>query len=209
MKINTKKWRDKISRHPDEVEKEYDSISHHYDNELTVKGYLAPKHASKLVKSYITDIDSPILDAGCGTGLFGQELHKEGFSNITGIDISSNCLELAEKKGIYVKNQKQDLLKTFSFVDNSFRCVACVGVFSRFDETQIQQIVSEYMRVIQINGFIFFSHRDDLITPLLKQSLNKIQGLKFEQLTEPLTYFSEDEHYKDINIRFFVFRKTI
>ncbi len=208
MKIDTQKWRDNISRHPDEVEKEYDTISHHYDDELTAKGYLAPHHAGELIKAHIPDPHCAILDAGCGTGLFGQEAKKLGFDNITGIDISSECLGKAKQKQAYIKTAKHNLLEPFPFEAASFDCVTCIGVFSRFDTSQIKQIVTEFARVLKTGGFAIFSHRDNLIDDALKQALKEIDSLELEELTEPLTYFAEDEHYKDVAIRFFVLKKS-
>ena len=205
MKINTEKWLTNISKHPKDVEKEYDSISHAYDAELEAKGYLAPQHAGTLIKSFVPDTDGTILEAGCGTGLLGLELNKRGFTNVTGMDISALCLKEAESKNVYSKTVKHNLLEPFPFSDKAFDCVVCVGVFSRFDEIQIKQIITEFARVSK--GKIIFSHREDLITPLLHQTLTELKAVTLEKVTEALPYFSIDEHYKDINICFFILRK--
>ena len=47
------------------------------------------------------DKDAQILDMGCGTGLVGVELHKLGYRNIDGLDLSQKCLGVAEGKGVY------------------------------------------------------------------------------------------------------------
>ena len=207
MEINTNKWLTNISKHPQEVENEYDSISHSYDAELQAKGYLAPQHAGTVIKTYVPSTDSIILEAGCGTGLVGLELNQQGFSNVTGMDISALCLKEAESKNVYVKTVKHNLLEPLPFSDKTFNCVVCVGVFSRFDETQIKPIVTEFARVTKQQGTIIFSHREDLITPLLHQTLDELEVVEVEKVTATLPYFSMDEHYKDINIRFFILRK--
>ncbi|MEN8220317.1 MAG: class I SAM-dependent methyltransferase [Pseudomonadota bacterium] len=208
MKINTEKWLTNISRHPKDVEKEYDSISNSYDAELEAKGYLAPIHAGTVIKTYVPNTDSIILEAGCGTGLLGLELNKQGFSNVTGMDISALCLKEAESKGVYAKTVKHNLLESFPFPDKAFDCVVCVGVFSRFDEAQIKEIVAEFARVTKEEGIIIFSHREDLITPRLHQTLDELEAVRLEKVTETLPYFSIDEHYKDIKIRFFILRNN-
>ncbi len=207
MTINTEKWLKNISKHPKDVEKEYDSISHSYDAELEAKGYMAPQQAGTIIKNHLPNTESLILEAGCGTGLLGLELNKQGFSNLTGMDISSNCLKEAESKNVYAKTVKHNLLEPFPFPDKTFDGVVCVGVFSRFDEAQIKQIVAEFARVTKDEGTILFSHRDDLITPLTYKTLDELQAVKVEKVTETLPYFSIDEHYKDIKIRFFILRK--
>nr|VFK09728.1 MAG: Methyltransferase domain-containing protein [Candidatus Kentron sp. LPFa]VFK35377.1 MAG: Methyltransferase domain-containing protein [Candidatus Kentron sp. LPFa] len=130
MQIDTKKWLTDISRHPEEVEREYNGISHSYDAELEAKGYLAHKHAATVIKDHIQNTESLLLEAGCGTGLVGQELAGEGFSNLTGMDISASCLKEAETKGVYAKTVKHNLLARFPFPDGAFDAVVCVGVFS-------------------------------------------------------------------------------
>ncbi len=206
MKINTEKWLTNISKHPKDVENEYDSISHSYDAELEAKGYLAPQHAGTVIKNHVPNTNSIILEAGCGTGLLGQELSKQGFTNVTGMDISALCLQEAESKNVYAKTVKHNLLEPFPFPAQAFDCVVCVGVFSRFDETQIKQIITEFVRVANDNGTIIFSHREDLITPLLHKTLAEFEEIRVEKVTETLPYFSIDEHYKDINIRFFILK---
>ncbi|HIE00839.1 MAG TPA: class I SAM-dependent methyltransferase [Thiotrichaceae bacterium] len=208
MTINTEKWLKNISKHPKDVEKEYDSISHSYDAELEAKGYMAPQQAGTIIKNHLPNTESIILEAGCGTGLLGLELNKQGFSNLTGMDISSNCLKEAESKNVYAKTVKHNLLEPFPFPDKTFDGVVCVGVFSRFDEAQIKQIVAEFARVTKAEGRILFSHRDDLITPFLHKMLDELEAVKVEKVTETLPYFSIDEHYKDIKIRFFILRKA-
>ena len=45
--------------------------------------------------------DIKILDAGAGTGIIGEMLVKQGYTNIDGLDISQNMLDIAEKKKVY------------------------------------------------------------------------------------------------------------
>nr|VFK37555.1 MAG: Methyltransferase domain-containing protein [Candidatus Kentron sp. SD]VFK43287.1 MAG: Methyltransferase domain-containing protein [Candidatus Kentron sp. SD] len=209
MQIDTKKWLTDISRHPEEVEREYDGISHSYDAELEAKGYLAHKHAATLIASHIPNRKSRLLEAGCGTGLVGQELAKRGFSNVTGMDISALCLKEADAKGVYIGTVKHNLLERFPFADGGFDAIVCVGVFSRFDVTRIKGIVTEFARVVKEEGKIIFSHREDLITSALHEVLDGIEAIEIEEVTAPLPYFSMDEHYKDIDIRFFILEKRI
>jgi 2-polyprenyl-3-methyl-5-hydroxy-6-metoxy-1,4-benzoquinol methylase len=56
----------------------------------------------KVWKSYYCrflpeDKGSVILDAGCGNGAFLYFLKQMGFKNLTGIDISSEQIEVAKK----------------------------------------------------------------------------------------------------------------
>merc|ERR1711973_173219 len=45
-----------------------------------------------------------ILDLAAGTGLVGQDLYKEGFTNIDGVDFSEAMLVELRKKNVYTKD---------------------------------------------------------------------------------------------------------
>ena len=45
--------------------------------------------------------DAKIFDAGCGTGLIGEMLHKEGYTNMDGADASKKWVEYVNTKGWY------------------------------------------------------------------------------------------------------------
>ena len=45
--------------------------------------------------------DTPILDAGCGSGLTMEALAKEGFDNVVGVDGSAGMVEESKKLGLY------------------------------------------------------------------------------------------------------------
>ncbi len=49
----------------------------------------------KLVREVAKDVNCRILDIGCGYGFFLNELHKEGYRNITGTELSTERRELA------------------------------------------------------------------------------------------------------------------
>ena len=42
----------------------------------------------------MSDVSS--LDLGCGTGLAGEQLHKLGYKNVDGLDLSQELLEVAQ-----------------------------------------------------------------------------------------------------------------
>ena len=45
--------------------------------------------------------DIKILDAGAGTGIIGEMLVQQGYTNVDALDISEEMLNLAKKKNIY------------------------------------------------------------------------------------------------------------
>ena len=53
-----------------------------YNQDMIDWNYTAPKEAVSVLKKHALNKKCKILDAGCGTGLVGIELKKNGYSNI-------------------------------------------------------------------------------------------------------------------------------
>ena len=68
-----------------------------YNQDMIDLNYVAPKEAVSILKKYAFNKNCKILDAGCGTGLVGIELKKNGYSNIDGVDFSQNMLDQIPK----------------------------------------------------------------------------------------------------------------
>ncbi len=50
----------------------------------------------------VGDLDAPLLDLGCGTGLSGEAFMSAGFSVIDGTDFSETMIAVARNKpGLY------------------------------------------------------------------------------------------------------------
>ena len=67
--------------------------------------YIGPAVAAEQLSQKLKDFgyknDASILDLGCGTGLVGEHLHRHGYTNIDGLDLSPELLQVAQAKGIY------------------------------------------------------------------------------------------------------------
>ena len=66
---------------------------------------------TQFFKKHSKNKDIKILDAGCGTGLVGIQLKKNGYLNIDGVDLSSKLLELVPPN-YYKKLTQIDLNKS-------------------------------------------------------------------------------------------------
>ncbi len=85
-------------------------MAERYDKDLIDEmGYVAPAIASQLLQGYVEDQHIRILDAGCGTGLVGADLHQNGYLNLEGLDYSVQMLEKAKDKGVYTRLHQGDL----------------------------------------------------------------------------------------------------
>ena len=71
-----------------------------------------------------------ILDVGAGTGLVGQRLNSHDYSNIDGLDISPEMLEVARAKGCYENMIEGDLLSRLLILDNTYNYIISAGTFT-------------------------------------------------------------------------------
>ncbi len=101
---------------PGKLRDYYDNWAADYDADVADHGYGLPASMTATLADSVErwragpslpsgvdrlDLDSVILDAGCGTGLVGAALAEAGYRNISGVDLSAEMVELARQRGIY------------------------------------------------------------------------------------------------------------
>ncbi|MBT5319783.1 MAG: class I SAM-dependent methyltransferase [Chloroflexi bacterium] len=100
-----------------------------------------------------------ILDAGVGTGLVGQFLSEVGYTDLTGIDFSSEMLAQARLKNVYQVLRQMELGKPLDFATNIFDAVTCVGVLTLGHAPASS--LDEMVRVTKPGGHVIYSMRPD------------------------------------------------
>lgn len=85
------------------------------------------------------DFNGNILDLGCGTGAFAEKFLNQN-SKITGIDISQNMLNIANKKQCYHKLLKEDITDFLAKNTFTYDYVVALDVFEYIPD--IKNIVS-------------------------------------------------------------------
>lgn len=121
------------------------------------------KHVTKEMK---------ILDVGCGYGRILNELHENGFDNLTGVDYSHAMI----KRGLrlypnlnLVKNKGDDL----PFSDNTFDAVILIGVLtSNIQNEHQKELILEISRVLTDQGILYIS---DFLLNNDERNLNRYQ----------------------------------
>ncbi len=91
--------------------------------------YSGPQETVTLFKKHNIKKEIKILDAGCGTGLVGVELKKNGYLNLDGADFSQKMLDLVPKN-IYENLFKIDLNQKVNIADDTYEGITCVGTFT-------------------------------------------------------------------------------
>ncbi len=100
-----------------------------YDAQTTGEfGWMGFKPAAEEFAKRVLNKKAKVLDAGCGTGLSGVALNKQGYSNIHGRDLSPEMLEQAKKTGVYVSLEEVDLTNPIN-ISEPYDAIFSSGVF--------------------------------------------------------------------------------
>ena len=172
-----------------EVMKYYDEWGkeNKYDKDMINWNYTGPKETSKVLNKYISDKNTKIFDAGCGTGLVAVELKKYGFSNFYGADLSQKLLNLIPKN-LYKELSKVDLNLPINKKDNTFDAVMCVGTFT-FGHVK-PLALDEFIRITKNKGLICFTINEGIYEEYKFDK--KIKQLKDKNLWKELEFFKSD-----------------
>ena len=110
----------------------YEDWAANYDQDITLAEYSGPIIAARLLQRHLPDPAARLLDAGCGTGLVGSELHALGYRAIEGFDLSESMAERARAGGAYRQLLGGiDMMQAADSYDaDSYDAVLSVGVFT-------------------------------------------------------------------------------
>lgn len=144
----------------DQTRKFYAQWAEIYDQEVDVENeYQQPKRCATAFKAVVDQLDQPILDIGCGTGLSGLALKECGFSNISGCDLSQPMLEKARLTGCYQRLFETNLnAPPIDVASGSFFGISAVGVFSYGHVSP--NALDEFLRILKPNGKIVIGLND-------------------------------------------------
>ncbi len=108
----------------------------------------------KMFKDFLKDANKMVLEIGCGSGLFTQELAVMNHT-ITAIDVSPELLELAKKR-VRKKNVffKIENAYATSFKKNSFDFIVGSSVLHHLD---IESALKEFYRILKPGGGLMFT----------------------------------------------------
>lgn len=149
----------------------YRDWAERYDEDVAGEGYHAPAIVAELAglaaRAYGEGRrrDMKVMDAGCGTGLTGVALKRNGFETIDGFDISAEMVERSRETGAYGElvsgtdlNLPDAGLGKFAGV---YDIVTCVGVFT------LGHVAPEgfdhLVEITKAGGFLVTSGRDDYV----------------------------------------------
>jgi ubiquinone/menaquinone biosynthesis C-methylase UbiE len=143
-----------------ELEGRYDQWAQDYDADLDEEfGYVSPQRAVDVFRRYVPK-GARILDAGTGTGLVGELLLKQGYSNLVAMDMSVGMLEKARAKNAYREFHRMVMGETLGFSTDSFDAVISIGVLTVGHAPASS--LDEMIRVTKPGGYIVYTLRPDV-----------------------------------------------
>jgi len=147
-----------------------------YDND-NLLGTVSQPLSVQIFQEYIKDKSLRIIDVGCGTGLVGVELEKDGFTNFDGIDISQEMIDIAKQRG-YSKLFIGSLNDSLPYENNEYDAALCVGVFTHGHVSSDR--LDELVRIVKSGGIICFTINEGVYKPYGFNS--KIKKLESEHV---------------------------
>lgn len=118
------------ARGPEEVAALYDGWAARYEADMAAAGYRHPTICLALLARHLPRGESPVLDAGAGTGLIGEWLKIIGYPIVEALDISEGMLAVAAAKGCYSALHRAALGTALPFRDHHFAGIVAAGVFT-------------------------------------------------------------------------------
>jgi len=180
-----------------------------YDKDFAINSnYVSPKKISTFFNKYAKITDTPILDVGAGTGLVAEFLNQKNDKKIIGIDISSEMLKEAKRKGCYTSVMVADVTKKIRLKKDSIGAIVSAGTFTHGHIGP--NVFDELLRIIKPGGlFVLSINSKYFIEKGFKKKFLKIKN----KITTPkfIKYSAHgnnrDKKFSKIKIFAAIFRK--
>ena len=136
----------------------YDDWAATYDAEIGENGYATPRRCAQALAAAAADLEAPILDLGCGTGLSGVALRAAGFSAVDGAEPSAEMRARAEQRGVYRALHPIEPEDPLPFAAGAYAHVVAAGVISPGHAPP--ETVDKALAILPTGGCLVFSLND-------------------------------------------------
>jgi predicted TPR repeat methyltransferase len=114
---------------PDDNRRLYADWAQAYDTSFAqARGYLMPGAVAAVMRE--KGGESPVLDAGAGTGLVGEALQAMGDWTVDALDITPEMLAVAAAKGLYRHCIEADLTRELPLPSGTYSSIVSAGTFT-------------------------------------------------------------------------------
>lgn len=131
--LETRPWLSGIcdSQSTEELQNKYDSWANNYDADVVKDWSFIPTNIARTLSKLLPNQNATILDAGAGTGLVGEVLSQQGYTNLTAADLSEKMLAIAKERQVYKALHQCNLEDSQIFSDSvTFDAIIAAGVFA-------------------------------------------------------------------------------
>jgi predicted TPR repeat methyltransferase len=138
------------------VREVFDDYAENFDRHLVEGlGYQTPRVLADTLRELSLPQKLEVLDLGCGTGLFGLEIHERA-SRLVGVDLSPKMITKARERGIYHELAVSDIVDFSNGVaDASFDVIAAADVFVYLGD--LAKIFHQAQRILRPQGVFAFT----------------------------------------------------
>ena len=158
----TRPWLSRIcdSQSTEELKTNYDSWAKSYDADVRDDWSFMPVNIARTLSKLLPDRDAAILDAGAGTGLVGEALAKQGYTNLTAVDLSEKMLAIAKARQVY-QALHQGNLEDSQLCSNSvtFDAIIATGVFAYAHAGA--EVLNNLFGLLREEGLFLLTIRED------------------------------------------------
>ena len=140
----------------DYVRKTFDNFAGSFDAVLQKLDYKAPFLVEKAFHVIADSIQPPlnVLDAGCGTGLCGPLLRPRA-RYLTGIDLSSRMLGLAEQRHVYDELIEAELTTHLQQLNAAYDVIVAADVLCYFGD--LLPVLTACAQALNTEGYLIFT----------------------------------------------------
>lgn len=143
---------------PEATLEHYNQWAASYDAEIAENGYATPGRIAEALAQFQTDLSEPVLDFGCGTGLSGLALRRQGFETVDGMEPSAEMLAQAQAKGAYRKITQIDVANRKPIPRGAYRLITGCGVLGT--GAAPPDVFDMILHALPKGGLFTFSYND-------------------------------------------------
>jgi len=94
--------------------------------------------------------DAPILDLGCGQGFMLRYLQSAGFTNLTGVDVSAEQVNIAQSRGFNAIHA--DVFDFLKARENEYEIITAIDIIEHFKKEEIMELLPLIHRALKPGG---------------------------------------------------------
>ena len=160
--LETRPWLSGIcdSQSTEELKNKYDSWANTYDADVGEDWSFMPVNIARTLSKLLNNKNAAILDAGAGTGLVGQALAQQGYTNLTAVDLSENMLAIAKEREVYQSLHQCNLEDDYIFSNSAnFDAIIAAGVFA-YAHAGVE-VLNNLFSLLKEEGIFLLTIRED------------------------------------------------